>query len=145
MSRAPRISIKPAVRQALAARFAAQPDHPFVVGVAGRLGYVLGQRGWPYPYAVCSFVAVSNRDTLTEQIDSVILQVMVFASDSLEAETLASAALGLFAGVPLHALGICDFVLRRFGEVPTLPDAGTDTTVIWQAGVTLAGLVQTKS
>lgn len=144
MSRRPRKSVRPAVRLALAARMAARPDHPFAIGVGPRLGYVLAARDWVLPYAVVSFVGISERDTLTEEINAVFLQVMIFARESLAAEELAAAALDLFSGDPLSAADVHDFVLRRFGDVPTLPETQADTTVIWQAGVTLAGLVQTK-
>uniref|UniRef100_I2Q2N5 Uncharacterized protein n=1 Tax=Desulfovibrio sp. U5L TaxID=596152 RepID=I2Q2N5_9BACT len=144
MSRQPRLPVKPPVRRALAACVDANPTHPFCVGVADRIGYVLGKKGWPFPYAVLSFVAVSPRDTLTEQLDAVLPQVVVYSPSSLEAEDLAAAALNLFTGRPLSAAGIHDFVLHRFGDIPTLPDNESDATVIWRAGVTLAGLVQTK-
>ena len=144
MSRRPRKSVRRPVRLALAARLAARPDHPFAVGVGPRLGYVLAGRDWALPYATISFVGVSERDTLTEEINAVFLQVMVFARESLAAEELAADALDLFAGAPLSGDGVHDFVLRRFGDVPTLPETQADATVIWQAGVTLAGLVQTK-
>lgn len=134
---------RPAIRRAVMALVAANQGHPFVAGVSGRLEYRLGRKDWPYPYATFA-VWCADRSTRTAQIDVVQLQVSVFSRASLEAEILSGHATALFTTGPLSAEGICPFTLRRFGEVPTFPDAATEKTVAWQAGYTLVGLVQTK-
>lgn len=131
--------VRLALRAALAAHLAAHPDHAFATGVGGRLAYVRAPRDWPMPYAVLAVVAASDRDTVTERIDQVTLQVMVFAAEAEEAERLAAAAMDLFEGRVIGGDGLRDFEFWRGGDVPTLPDE--DTT--WQAGIQLCGLVET--
>lgn len=140
MSRLPfRTSVRPKLRAALTAWFAAHADHAFALGVGGRLAYLQAKRSWPKPYAVLDIVAAMPRDTTTERIDAVSLQVMVFGAGSLQVEELASAALELFEGRVISGPGLAPFELSRGEDVPTLPDDDG----VWQAGVQLSGLVET--
>lgn len=141
MSRlATRGSVRPKLRVALAAWFALHADHPFCTGIGGRLAYVDAPREWSRPYAVLSILPAISRDTLTERIDDVTVQIMAFADDSLAAEELASQASDLFEGRTIPGAGLKDFEFSRGGDVPSLPDEDG----VWGAGIQLSGTVETS-
>ncbi|MGE4536546.1 MAG: DUF3168 domain-containing protein [Desulfovibrio sp.] len=133
-------SVRLPLRKALEAWFTAHADHDFYTGVAGRLAYVRAPKKWPRPYAVLTILTAVPRDTLTERIDEVPLQIMVFADSSLEAEELASMASNLFGGRVISGDGLKDFEFSRGEDVPTLPDEDG----VWGAGIQLTGLVETS-
>jgi len=140
MSRhATRESAFPRLLDALAAWFATHADHAFHIGVSGRFAYHEALRGWPMPYAVLDVPVVSPRDTLTERIDFVSLQIMAYAATKKEAAILASHALSLFEGQPMSGSGLKDFELSRGEDITPMktPDGS------WQAGVQLSGFVET--
>lgn len=133
-------SVRPKLRRALDAWFAAHADHAFYAGVSGRLAYARASKSWPRPYAVLTILPAIPRDTLTERIDEVPLQIMVFADSSLEADELASLASDLFEGRVISGDGLKDFEFSRGEDVPTLPDEDG----VWGAGIQLTGLVETS-
>ncbi len=140
MSRLPkRGTVFPLLLDALAAWFAAHADHPFHQGVGGRFFYHEAPRNTPMPYAVLDVPVCSPRDTLTERIDLVALQVVAYAATKAQAAILASHALSLFDGDPISGVGLKAFELERGEDIP--PTKATDVT--WQAGVQLSGLVET--
>jgi len=140
MSRLPRReTVRPRLRQAFDAWFAAHADHPFATGVSGRLAYARAPRRWPRPYAVLSIPVAADRSTLTEHIHDVTVQIMVFADASYEAEVLVSHALDLFGGQSIPGEGLKNFELWQGGDVPTLPDEDE----VWGAGIQLSGFVET--
>ncbi|HML56576.1 MAG TPA: hypothetical protein PKC79_20960 [Solidesulfovibrio magneticus] len=140
MSRLPvRSSVRPLLRAALAAWFAAHAGHAFSTGVGGRLAYGRAPRDWPRPYAVLDIPVALPRDTTTERIDAVTIQIMVYGPASLAVEELAGAALELFEGRVITGAGVAPFELWRGGDVPSLQDEDG----VWMAGVQLSGLVET--
>ena len=142
MSRLPvRSSVRPLLRAALAAWFEGHAGHPFFTGVGGRLAYKRAPRDWARPYAVLDIPVALPRDTTTERIDAVTIQVMVYGPASLVVEDLASAALELFEGRRITGAGVAPFELWRGGDVPSLPDEDG----VWMAGVQLSGFVETIS
>lgn len=140
MSRLPvRSLVRPLLLAALAGWFEGHAGHAFSVGIGGRLGHVRAPRDWPRPYAVLDIPAAFPRDTGTERIDAVTIQIMVFGAASLAVQELASAALDLFEGRVITGARLAPFELWRGGDVPPLPDEDG----VWMAGVQLSGLVET--
>lgn len=140
----PRSDVRPLVRKALVARFNAHQTHAFAAGIGGRFAYAKAVQGWALPYAAFFFVGADPEDSWSERGDEVTIQISVWAKTAGQAEDLASAAFDLFESQTMSLAGIADFELYRSGIVPTM-DESDETTVIWQAGIELAGLVQTIS
>ncbi len=138
----PLTDARPAICEAIAAHFLANPTHPFVTGTGGRFGFGKAVQGWAYPRAVFFFVDDSPEDTFTERNDDVLIQISVWATTAMAAMGLASYAYSLFENQPLLATGIKPFRLHRDAPVPTM-DESDGTATLWQSGITLAGLVQT--
>lgn len=134
-------SVRPKLRRALAAWFTAHADHPFYVGVSGRLAYLRAPKKWPRPYAVLSIPVARGRDTTTERVDDVNVNIMVYAAGSIEAEDLAGLASDLFEGRTISGEGLKDFEFWRGGDVPSLPDDDG----VWGAGIQLSGVVETDT
>lgn len=136
-----RIDLRPLVAKAIVARFNANPTHGFFTGVGGRFAFGAAAQGWALPYSVFFFVDASPEDTWTERADDVLVQLSVWAKTASEAMNLASLAYDLFEEQEMVAAGLIPFRLVRDTPVPTMPDPDS-TTVLWQSGICLTGIVQ---
>jgi len=133
-----RASAFPLLLAALDAWFNAHAEHAFHTGVSGRLVYHDAPRDWPMPYAVLDVPIQSCRDTFTERITYVGIQIVVYAASKQAATSLASSAAELFGGQRIPGEGLIDFRFSRGDDIP----ATKVNDATWQAGSQLTGYVQ---
>lgn len=137
-----RSDVRPMVIQAVNALFDANPAHAFVTGIGGRFAFEDALQGWALPYSVFFVIDDTGKDTFTERLDNVLVQISVWAPTAIAALKLASSAYDLFEMQEMAAPGVVNFRLHRDTPVPLMNESD-GTTSLYQAGICLTGLVQT--